>query len=508
MDDICLIPSQVIIDHIQGLENRVLWVSSDKTIGYWICLSSKKNVPARFNYEKIADGISKGSYSFSLDLHMAHARGTLTAAASEHRDKVWKLIENAVKQEPDIYDRSLRGKILKEIEATTGVKFNNLYGYLGKYWKGGMIPDALLPCFDNCGKSSPLDNPDAKRRGRKKIEGAEGKVLTVQDTQYFSAALKKYYYNTKKLSLEKTYQEMQKDYYSVRDENGEFISLVSPDEMPSRAQFLYWHRKNRDVFEEARTREGDRNYNLKCRSSLEKTETFLSGPCAASQIDATLADIFLVRQDDRTAIVGRPIMYFLMDCYSRMVIGMHITLNPPSTESALRCILNAMEDKVTYCAKYGISIKPEDWPCKHAPSAIIADRGEVEGRRFDDMIKEFGISIENMPPYRGDLKGIIEQHFRLIHIDIEEVPGKMGSDYGERCTEDYRLDAVLDIREFTRIIIRCVLLYNNYHYMEYYTKTPHMRQMRVLPVPEKIWEYGNVRILHDLSDLSARLRPQ
>ena len=109
---------------------------------------------------------------------------------------------------------------------------------------------------------------------------------------------------------------------------------------------------------------------------------------------------------------------------------------------------------------------------------------------FDEIIRKLGISIENMPPFRGDLKGIIEQYFHLINISLSDIPGSMGKDYGERCTKDYRLDAVLDIQEFTQIIIHCVLLYNNYHYMEYYSKTSQMRQLSVLPVPRDIWNYG------------------
>jgi len=100
------------------------------------------------------------------------------------------------------------------------------------------------------------------------------------------------------------------------------------------------------------------------------------------------------------------------------------------------------------------------------------------------------IRIENMPPYRGDLKGIIEQHFHLINVDLAHLPGKMGKDYGERCTEDYRLNARLTLNEFIAIIIHYVLLYNNHHYMESYGKTLQMRQMSIRPIPRDLWNFG------------------
>ena len=154
------------------------------------------------------------------------------------------------------------------------------------------------------------------------------------------------------------------------------------------------------------------------------------------------------------------------------------------------CILNSMEDKVEFCAKYGIQITGEDWPCHHIPNVLVGDRGEMESVAADLLVNQLNIRIENMPPYRGDLKGIIEQHFHLIDVDLAHLPGKTGKDYGERCTEDYRLNARLTLNEFIAIIIHYVLLYNNHHYMESYGKTLQMRQMSIRPIPRDLWNFG------------------
>ncbi len=183
-------------------------------------------------------------------------------------------------------------------------------------------------------------------------------------------------------------------------------------------------------------------------------------------------------------------MYFLMDSFTRIVLGMHITLESPSWESARMCILNAMEDKVEFCARYGITITPDEWPCHHIPNALIGDRGEMESVAADLLVNQLNMRIENMPPYRGDLKGIIEQHFHLINVAMADLPGKMGKDYGERCTEDYRLGARLTLNEFIAIIILYILQYNNYHYMESYGKTMQMWQMGVKPIPRDLWNFG------------------
>ena len=90
------------------------------------------------------------------------------------------------------------------------------------------------------------------------------------------------------------------------------------------------------------SRDGEKSYNLNNRAELGKTETHVYGPGMASQIDATTADIYLVSRDDRTAIIGRPTMYFLMDSHSHIVTGMNISLEAPSWDNAARTILNTV----------------------------------------------------------------------------------------------------------------------------------------------------------------------
>ena len=60
----------------------------------------------------------------------------------------------------------------------------------------------------------------------------------------------------------------------------------------------------------------------------------------------------------------------------------------------------------------------------------------------------------------------------------------------ERGGHDYRLDAKLDIRQFTQIIIQCVLYYNNSHYMDYYEKDEQMMELGVNAVPLDLWNFG------------------
>lgn len=491
MNDTVININQVIRRKSDGLEYRVLWISGNNAPSYWIPLTKKGNTPQSFRMDELEAGITGGFYEFTADRWYPNvSENDISIKWKTRRDRAWEMIRGIVSCEPDIYERNRRAGLLKEASESCGVSFNNLYDYLGKYWKRGMVPNALLPDYGNVGKVRDVYKETSKRGGRPKREGAPGKKLTLEDVQHFSAGIRKYYLTNDRNTLKDSYEYMIRDWYTTEEE-GKEPETLPPDELPSFAQFSYWYHKNRDVLQEVRKRDGDRTYSLNSRAVMGKTENTVYGPGAVSQIDATIADIYLVSQKDRQMIVGRPTMYFVMDAASHIVTGMYVTLKPPSWESAAMAVRNGAQDKVAFCARYGISITREEWPCHHLPQALIADRGEVESTKADILANSLGIQITNTPPYRGDLKGIIEQHFRLVNLSIpNSTPGKVQPDFGKRGGKDYRLDAVLDIHQFTAIIIRCVLHYNNHHYMREFTKTMQMRQLGVRPVPLELWNYG------------------
>lgn len=477
----------------EGQPYRILWISYGQEYGYWIPIDEKKSgVPVKFSCSEVAEGLRDGTVAVADDPIMV-CGGDVTAEAKKQRDEWWKILQPVLECEPDIYERKRRGELLAEAQARSGKSKTNLYRYLIKYWKMGKTPNVFLQNYRNCGKGGKTQTD--KKLGRPAVhEGGFGKILTKEDMKNFEAAVRKYYLNRKGISMKTTYEKMLGDYYSVsyKNENGqECLRLLPADQIPSIHQFRYWYRKNRDEKTEVRKRKGDVKFELTGRAITGRSDYQLMGPGAKYQIDATVGDIYLVSQFDRKDIIGRPVMYFVMDSYSRMVTGMYVGLEGPSWAGAMMAIENAACDKVSYCASYGVAITDEEWPCHHIPTAILGDRGEMESHLADNLVQMLGIRIENAPPYRADLKGIIEQHFRTINTDaMPFLPGKVLPDMSERGGRDYRLDAKLDIRQFTEIIIRCVLYYNNSHYMGYYEKNELMMQVGVDAVPLELWNFG------------------
>ena len=174
-----------------------------------------------------------------------------------------------------------------------------------------------------------------------------------------------------------------------------------------------------------------------------------------------------------------------------MVTGLYIGLENASYKTSIQALYCAFTDKVALCKKYGIDITYENWPCIGLPDAILADRAELFGHQVENLEKSFSIRLENAPPYRGDLKPIVESRFKLIQAEFKPFAKGVVQDVitKKRGGKDYRLDATLNLDEFTKIILLSVLKYNQFHQINNYDRDidlPHD-----LPaVPMALWNWG------------------
>ena len=221
--DAPILINQVVHSTEENRDYRILW---NGTPGFWICLNSKENIPREFSMEKLLEGIQSGLYTLVPDLWMASPGVQAPSASSiRRRDRVWALIGDIVTKEPAIYDQEQRKTLLKEKSVSSGVAVSNLYPHLGRYWRGGKVPDTLLGNYQTCGKCRDPYKENATRLGRKKKAGAAGKTLTVRDLQYFREAICAYHLNGDKLSLEKTYKKLIGDHYTVKDKAGNVTTI-------------------------------------------------------------------------------------------------------------------------------------------------------------------------------------------------------------------------------------------------------------------------------------------
>ncbi|MCW8961488.1 MAG: Mu transposase C-terminal domain-containing protein, partial [Ignavibacteriaceae bacterium] len=104
------------------------------------------------------------------------------------------------------------------------------------------------------------------------------------------------------------------------------------------------------------------------------------------------------------------------------------------------------------------------WPMKVLPENIIGDKGEMLGRHVEVLCKSFHVEIQNTPAYRADWKGIVERYFRTVQTKMKPfVEGYVTKNPigKKRHGNDYRQDGTLTLKQFTKMIIKIILHYNN-----------------------------------------------
>ncbi|HJV15934.1 MAG TPA: transposase, partial [Bacillales bacterium] len=353
-----------------------------------------------------------------------------------------------------------------------------------------LLPDYIYS--GGKGKERELSIDVKVGRPRKYTSTKQGINITDNVKKQFDYVVKKYYRKKEQLSLIDTYKYLLREFYADKYYEGDEPKYKVWDDsrIPTYHQFYYWFKKLEDPQLDFQLRHSQKEFELKLRPILSNSTLETNGPGTRFQVDATIADVYLVSSFDRNLIIGRPIVYGVIDVYSRLLTGIYVGLEGPSWIGAMMALDNMVTDKVAFCSQYAIMIDESQWPSHHLPEIIIADRGEFEGYSVESLINNFNIKIENTSPYRGDLKGIIERQFRTINGKIKKkAPGAIQKEYRERGDRDYRLDARLNLEEFTKIIIHLVL-HHNQKIIEKYPLEKEMIADQLTATPMNLWNWG------------------
>lgn len=412
------------------------------------------------------------------------------------RDKHWDMIAAMVDQEPDIFQSYFRRKAICDVAKKNKVSELSILGYLKRYWKRGKTPNALLPDYLNCGGRGKEKKAGSVKRGRptkyKDVIG-EGINITEDIKRIFRIAINRFYYTIAKNSLVLTYELMRKEYFNsgYKMENGVQVPIIKPQsEIPTFGQFRYWFEKERDIKREITSRYSNKKYQKQYRAITGNANDGILQP-GTFEIDCQVGDVYLVSRFNRNWVIGRPAIYAVIDKFSRMICGFYVGLESGSYAGAMMALLNATTDKVAFCKQFGIDIKKEEWPICHLPETIIADRGELEGGSIDNLINTLNVKVQNTPPYQAELKSAVERFFGLNNDRVKPfMPGVVNLDGRERGDKDYRLNAKLDLYQFTQIMIKAILYHNNYYHLNYYKREEMMIEDDVPCIPVHLFNWG------------------
>jgi len=172
-------------------------------------------------------------------------------------------------------------------------------------------------------------------------------------------------------------------------------------------------------------------------------------PLSVVQIDHTRVDVIVVDEENRIAI-DRPWITLAVDVRTRMVTGLHLSLDAPSRVSIGLCLLHSVFDKTSWLAERGISAP---WPVAGLPEMLHADNGsDFRSRAFVRACRDEGIRITwripSKPHYGGHIERLIGTQMGAVHL----LPGTTFSNPRERGDYQSAKSARMTLRELERWI--------------------------------------------------------
>lgn len=404
----------------------------------------------------------------ALPMEMLMEDHQLSHSNIETRDRNYELIQDLVEDAAFLESYCVKGRSTTIIEHAKKMDATALqiYRRLRKYWEYGQVPNTLLNFSSLRGGPGKEKKSSSKQRGRpidKGIYGLRKKTsinVTEEDKENILTALNTELAKRKKITFTKahdTYKEMFCEY-----ELGLAVAENRPAQILSYDQFLYWAKKLMAREEMIKSQMTESAFSMNHTGSSSSVNDKFVSPGMRYEIDSTTADVYIVCEVSRERVLGRPTIYSVVDVASRMIVGLHISMEYASWKAARQALFNACMSKVEYCQRYGVSITDQDWPCQGMPATLMADRAEMLGVQSFSFTKKVGTILTIAPPYRGDFKSIVERRFGILNEQIHFLPGTTLGELRKRGEPDYRLDAALTINSLTKILIDLVLEHNRF----------------------------------------------
>jgi len=176
------------------------------------------------------------------------------------------------------------------------------------------------------------------------------------------------------------------------------------------------------------------------------------------EIDHTPLDLFLI--DEKSWLpLGRPTLTVVIDHFSRMLLGFHLSFDNPSTAAVMAALRHAILPKTP--AREALSnLKTEhSWVCYGRPDVMVVDNGlEFHGNDLESVAYDLGIRIQYCPKHQPRFKGVVERYLKTInYFFAHQLPGTSFARWHLRGDYDPLKHAVLTLAEFHHLFEKWVV---------------------------------------------------
>lgn len=217
------------------------------------------------------------------------------------------------------------------------------------------------------------------------------------------------------------------------------------------------------------------------------------------EMDHTPLDLFLI--DERTWLpLGRPTLTVVIDHFSRMLLGYHLSFGNPSAAAVMAALRHAILPKVPATITIP-ELRPENtWPCYGLFKEAYLDNGlEFLGKDLESVALDLGFGLLFCPKRTPHFKGVVERYLKTVNYHFaHQVPGASFARFHKREEYDPLKHSLLTLGEFQQLFEKWVV--------DVYAQTVH-RGIGTTPMHRwqegaRVWE---PKLPPDLRSLQRRI---
>ncbi len=375
----------------------------------------------------------------------------------------------------------------------------------GFFYYGQRLPALALPIGKNIFHKAKEERDIRVKQGRPNNYLAQGKVLEDFDFRAFEWGKRQYQVNNGP-SIERCHLSMlKKFYYASRTRNtteaiqrGEDrfkVKLKPVTEYPTLDQFYWWLKKefNGVLPKRDKVRHNATEYLKDLAGRTGDAFAYDDAFGKTFELDETPFDEELVSQYDetRSTKIGKATLYFVVDRFSRYIVGIYITVESPSFKTARQAIFNAATDKTRFLEEYGFEPGEVRWDYHGVPTSLFVDNAELRNRLSEESLCDLAIKANFARGGRGDDKPHVEQMFRVFSEWFEGFSkAHQTKSLADISKQLARKHAALNMTELYIIAIVYINYHNNYRRIDDYPFTKEMLKDDVQPIPAEICAWG------------------
>jgi len=218
----------------------------------------------------------------------------------------------------------------------------------------------------------------------------------------------------------------------------------------------------------------------------------IPGPGHSWAIDSTVGDIYLRSSVDRSWVIGRPIVYVVVDLWSTAVMGFYVCLTGPSWNTAKVSLFCSSLEAGFVGSMLGYQPLESLFPSPTLCHTLLCDRGEYLSEGHRKTAEQLRLHTAYTPPYRGDYKGLAEVLHRIEKDAAYHFwPGAM--DYRREELELRKVDpnkCILTLQEFVQVLHSTFTQYNLFADRTNRMDV-HMTAAGVDASPAGLWQFGH-----------------